>query len=188
MSAYRYAGLAARSPSQRLTVYAVPTSAGVVTLACLGRAAGAPDCETIASTLRLRNTRAFPLGPSKDYAKSLRDAIGPLNVARANGRAALTAAARKPAGYAQAAGSLAAAYAGAASALRKQPVSPADRVANAKVVGALTGASTAYRALASAARRRDRRALRRESAKVAPAERRVAAALAALSDLGYVAA
>jgi len=187
VAAYRYAGLAARSPSQRLTVYAVPTSAGVVTLACVGAVAGAPACESIASTLRLQSARPFPLGPSKDYAKALGSAIEPLNTARSNGRAALTAAARKPADYAQAAGSLSAAYASAAGALRKQVVSPADGHANAKIVAALTGASHAYRDVASAARKRDRRAYRTASAKVTAAERRVSDAIAGLHDLGYVA-
>ena len=50
---------------QRLTLYAIPTTKGVVTLACVDAAAGSPDCEAIASTLRLRNARAVPARPRR---------------------------------------------------------------------------------------------------------------------------
>jgi hypothetical protein len=184
VAAYRYEGLTTRAPVQRLAVYAIPTTKGAVTLACIGAAAGSPDCEAIASTLRLRDARAYPLGPNAAYARAVGTVIGRLNDARARDRSAL-AAAKTPAGQARVAQSLAGAYRQAAPALRRQPVSPADSAANDEIVTALDATQRAYARLAAAARKGDRGAYRTASTTVAQAEGRVAGAIAALRDLGY---
>ncbi len=185
VTAYRYTGLAPGSPAQRLTVYAVPTDRGVVTLACVGAAAVAsPDCETIASSMRLQGLNAYPLGPSSAYAQALGGAIGRLNTAAAGARSRL-AAAKTPAGQASAAAALATAYDTAAAAVRKITVSPADSAANAAIGKALTTTGAGYSALSAAARRRDRAAYQRAAAAVKTDEAAVTSALDALHDLGY---
>ena len=62
VTAYRYAGLTATGPAQRLTAYVVPTDAGIATIACVGAAAAAsPDCERIATSLDADPTSASHL-------------------------------------------------------------------------------------------------------------------------------
>ena len=184
VAAYRYEGLTTSAPVQRLTLYAIPTTKGAVTLACVDAAAGSPDCAAIASTLRLRNARPYPLGPDAGYARTVGTAIGRLNDARARDRAAL-AAAKTPAGQARVAASLAGVYRDAAATLRTRPVSPADSAANREIVAALGSTASAYARLATAAGKGDRAAYGTASANVAQAEGRVAGAIAALRALGY---
>ena len=184
VAAYRYEGLTTSAPVQRLTLYAIPTTKGAVTLACVDAAAGSPDCAAIASTLRLRNARPYPLGPDAGYARTVGTAIGRLNDARARDRAAL-AAAKTPAGQARVAASLAGVYRDAAATLRTRPVSPADSAANREIVAALGSTAAAYARLATAAGKGDRAAYGTASANVAQAEGRVAGAIAALRALGY---
>src|SRR5258708_3022350 len=67
---------------RELPAYVVPPDAGVATVACLapagGRAMPARACQDIASTLRLRRARPYPLGPSDAYAAALTSAVGSL--------------------------------------------------------------------------------------------------------------
>ena len=183
-AAYRYSGLAARSPNERLTVYAIPTTKGAVTVACLGAAVTSADCSTIASTLRLRGARAYALGPDPAYARALDQAMTSLNTDRARNRSALSEA-KTPAAQASAARALSATYGSTAAALRGQPVSPADRAANDQIVSALDAAKKAYADLAAAARKGDKKAFAAASSDVQKAEQQVAAAVGALQDLGY---
>ena len=59
-----------------VTVYAVPTSAGVATVACAapaGQGASlAGQCDAIAASLRLKRATAYPIGPSSAYASTLK--------------------------------------------------------------------------------------------------------------------
>jgi hypothetical protein len=183
-AAYRYKGLQASSPAQRLTLYAVPTTAGVATLACVGPAASSPDCEAVATTLRLKGVKAFPLGPNANYAKALNKAITTLNARALAGRRQL-AKARTRATQAKAATALAGAYRTAASALRGVPVSPADRAANDALLTALQTTNSAYARLASAANRGQQGAYAKAQAAVAAGERAVNSAIGAMRDLGY---
>ena len=166
------------------SVYAVPTTKGAVTLACVGAAAGSPDCEAIASTLRLHDARAYPLGPNPEYAAAVVTAIGPLNDARARDRAAL-AAAKTPAGRAPPRSELAGAYRKAASTLRRQPVSPGRQRSQRRDHRCARRRAARLPRLAAAARKGDRGAYRNASTSVAQAEGRVAGAIAALRELGY---
>ena len=54
---------------QTATVFAVPTSKGVATLACV---AEDDTCDEIASSMRITDGDAFPVGPSDEYAGKLR--------------------------------------------------------------------------------------------------------------------
>jgi hypothetical protein len=185
LAAYRYGPVTASSPRQRLIVYAIPTTIGVVTLACLDGAASAHGgCETIATTLRLRGARAYPLGPSPAYAKALGAGIHRLDGERARDRDALTVARTRP-GQSHVARALGDAYRVAAQALRTQSVSPADRPANDRIVTALAATAHAYDGLAAAARRGDKDAYAKAAKAVAEGEQRVEAAMAALGRLGY---
>ena len=71
---------------QPVTLYTVPTSAGVATVACVDPSA---DCESIANTLKLNAGTAFPVGPSKAYAAGLGKTLGTLDKKVSAGRKAL---------------------------------------------------------------------------------------------------
>ena len=188
VEALRYEGLEPKGFGGRaLTVFAVPTSAGVATIACFappgGGAAFRADCERVAGTLEVEGETAFPLGADKKYAAGLSGVIGDLDKRRKAGRAAL-AAARTPAAQAKAANALADAAARARSDLRGLESSPAVAPAQAGIERALGNAATAYRRLARA---RTPAAFRRATAAVTRAERAVAAQFARLEPLGYAA-
>jgi protein kinase-like protein len=186
VAAYRYKGLHAASPAQRLTLYAIPTTAGVATLACVGPAASSPDCEAVATTLRLKGVKAFPLGPNARYAKALNTTITTLNAHALDGRRQL-AKGRTRAAQAKAATTLARAYRTAASALRSISVSPADRVANDALVTALRKTSAAYAQLATAADHGKKATYAKAQAAVAAGERTVNTTIGAMRELGYAA-
>ena len=136
-----------------LTLYAVPTAGGVVTIACLGAAAAAPgsQCAQIAATLKLNGTTAFALAPSPQYAAALGRTFGALNSAVNAGAARLRAASSASA-QAAAAARLAAAYSSASRALARLTVSPAVQGANASLAASLAALGRDYAALAAAAR------------------------------------
>ena len=188
VEALRYEGLEPKGFGGRaLTVFAVPTSAGVATIACFappgGGAAFRADCERVAGTLEVEGETTFPLGADKKYAAALSGVIAGLDKRRKAGRAAL-AAARTPAGQAKAANGLADATARARTDLRGLKTSPAVAPAQAGIERALGNAATAYRRLARA---RTPAAFRRATAGVTRAERAVAAQFARLEPLGYAA-
>src|SRR4029079_14374671 len=85
LQAWRSRDLSAASGERTLTVYAVPTTDGVATVACAAppaEAAGvAQTCDRVAATLRLRSARAYPVGPSGTYAATLNATIGGLQQA-----------------------------------------------------------------------------------------------------------
>ena len=75
LEAYRYANLRPSGISKPVTLFTVPTSAGIATVACVDPSA---DCESIANTLKLNSATAFPVGPSKAYATQLGKTLGTL--------------------------------------------------------------------------------------------------------------
>ena len=110
---YRYRDLKLSGFSRPVTVFAVPTSAGVATLACVGAQA---TCDASINTMQLVSAKAFPVGPSSDYAKAVGAALGTLGKATKSGQAQL-ASAPTPKAQASAANGLSAAYSKAAKAL-----------------------------------------------------------------------
>ncbi len=155
LDAYRYAGLQPEGGEGRLTVYVVPTTVGVVTVACSAATAGAkgflPACEDVAGTLNLVNGEAFPLGADEDYLTALDKAMDRLNSDRKSDVAKLRKA-KTQGGQASAATALSKDYARAAESLRGLEVSPAVQDAADSVNEALTDTSKAYSRLAKAAR------------------------------------
>jgi serine/threonine protein kinase len=188
LEALRYSGLRPVGIPRELTVYTVPTSAGVATVACAvpsGRAAAlAGQCDAIAGTLRLRKATAYPVGASDAYATALNGAIGELQQTTGSQETALQNA-QTLADQAAAANALASAYDAAAGQLAALRLSPADRQANHVLVAALRGAGAAYRKAARAATGGDAAAYRTASAAVPPATAQVNSALAGVRAAGY---
>jgi hypothetical protein len=187
LQAYRYRGLTVKGLSGPLTLYTLPSTGGVVTIACLSPSATAAttQCSQIAATLKLSGTTAFDLGPSQQYATSLGHIYGTLQSAATTGsshlRSATTAAAQ-----ATAAGQVAAAYNSAASSLRGLSLSPAVRELNASLASSLAAIAHDYSALGSAATAADEGAYARASKAISSDRTRAEKALAALSQAGYV--
>ncbi|HWH12826.1 MAG TPA: serine/threonine-protein kinase [Solirubrobacteraceae bacterium] len=188
LEAERYVGLAARASTARLTVYVVPTTAGVATIACAASPSApttfAGDCERIAATLQLSGTTAYPLGPSATYASALRAVFAKLATARASAETKL-AAAHTPGQQAQAASALAAAYRDAGRAVGALTVSPSVAGLNAALAAELAGLAGAYSAAASAAGSGQRGGYQSASSGVTSQGAKLAASLRSLSALGY---
>ncbi len=195
LQAYRYSGLSVRGLAGPLTLYTVPTSGGVATVACLSPAtypssssssssSPATQCAQIAATLKLNGTTVFGLPPSPAYATALRGALSALRGAAGSASARLRVASSASA-QAAAAAQLAAAYSSAARALGRLAVSPAVQGVNASVAGSLAALGRDYAALAAAARAGDEAAYARAESAVGSDRARAASALAALRRAGY---
>ena len=189
LQAYRYRRLDPEGFDGQLTLYVVPNTEGVATIACTAGGAGAAavlaECESIAASLELRDAEALPLGPSEEYADALNAAIGRLNSARGAGRTALRRA-NTPGRQAQAAAGLERAYRTAARALRGAPGRrPFAAEANAGIVRALGLTADAYARLASAARRSNGGAYGSARRAVRAGESGVQRAIEDLKALGY---
>jgi hypothetical protein len=186
LQAYRYSGLSLRGLAGSLTLYAVPTSSGVATIACLSPSAAAPaaQCAQIAATLKLNGATAFGLGPSAQYASALGRTLATLHSAVDPGTARLRAASSASA-QAAAAAQLAAAYGSASRALGRLSVSPAVQSVNASIAGSLAALGRDYAALATAARAGDEAAYARAQHAIGGDRARAANALAALRQAGY---
>jgi hypothetical protein len=163
------------------TVFAVPTSAGVATLACV-----APEktCETVASSLRITDGKPFPVGPSKDYAADVEGALGKLEKQEKSAASALGQA-RTRTSQAAATSRLAGAYAGAARSLDRVQLSPADVLLNAQLVDSLRAAGSAYKKAADEGQRKDRAGFKREGARALAAGKDLDTALDGLGSAGY---
>ena len=188
LQALRYEGLEPEGLSERLTVFAAPTSAGVATIACVAppRAAAAffPDCERVAASVELTGAKPVALGPSAAYARALNAAFEPLAAAARSGGASLRAA-DTPAAQARAARALAGAYVDAASAVARAPAGPAEREAGSRVEEALRSASAGYVRLADAARSDNAGAYRAARATIRRSDARLRAGIDELAELGY---
>jgi serine/threonine protein kinase len=188
LEAWRYRNLRPVGIGDALTVYTVPTSEGVATVACTaapGQAAGLTrQCDAIASTLRLRRGSAYPIGPSKTYASTLNGALGELQQSTESNQASLDQS-QTLSGQAAAATALASAYGAAASQLAALDLSPADSAANEQLVSALRAAARAYTVAARAASAGDADAYRTASAAIPGVKTQVNAALAGVRGAGY---
>ncbi len=186
LEAYRYSGLSVRGLSGPLTLYTVPTSRGVATIACLGTATGTASvqCAQIAATLKLNGTTAFGLAPSPQYAAALHGVFATLHSAAGAGAASLRAA-TSAAAQAAAAGRLATAYSSGSSTLARLTVSPAVQGLNASLAGSLGALARSYSALAAAARDGEAGAYAAATRAIAGDRARAASALVALHQAGY---
>jgi hypothetical protein len=186
LQAYRYSGVSVHGLAGPLTLYAVPTTGGVVTIACLGSApAGAAvQCAQIAATLKLNGATAFGLAPTQGYATALGSAFGALRSAVDAGTTHLHAASSASA-QAAAATQLAVAYSSASSALGGLTVSPAVRNTNTALAASLAAVGRDYAALAAAARTGNEAAYEQAQRALGSDRARAATALSSLGQAGY---
>jgi serine/threonine-protein kinase len=184
LQAYRYRKLAPRG-GPPLTVYASPLARdGVVTVACLGAAAG-EDCDRAASTLALRSgLRPRPLGPAREYGRAIGAAIDRLGRQRRSAQRAL-AGAKTSKGQAPRAKDVADTYDKAADAVKNAPAGPLEARANASLRTALLRARDAYRDLSSAADKRHKAAYSAARNRARRADEDARKAVAELDALGY---
>jgi len=181
LEAYRYKNLRPNGIDQPVTLYTVPTSAGVATVACVDPSG---DCESIANTLKLNAGNAFPVGPSKDYAAGLGKSLGGLDKKVTAGRKSLQGAST-PKAQASAAKSLAAAYKSASAQISKLEVSPADASVNQALASSLKATGNAYSKMASAASSGSKSGYDKARTAVQRAEQDVAGDLRGLEAAGY---
>ena len=186
--AYRYSGLQVRGLPGAVTVYAVPTSAGVATIVCWSSSPAATgfqtDCGQVAATLRLLGVTAYPLGPSSAYGYRLTQTFDRLRTASSEPLSALHAA-TTPGAQAAAARQLSHAYSAAAQGLAGASVSPMARDAQTAIVGALTQLAGGYSRAAAAAQSGSAAAYTRAGQAINTASAALSAALRTLTDLGY---
>jgi hypothetical protein len=181
LQAYRYENLRPRGLDKPVTIFTVPTSQGVATVACVDPGA---DCEPIANTLKLKAGTAFPVGPSKEYAAGLGKTLGGLDKKVGAGRKALSAA-KTPKAQGAAAAKLGSAYAGAAKSIGGLKVSPADQAANRQLAQGLRQTGQAYRRLGKAASSGSKGGYAKGRSAVQRGEQAVAGALRGLEAAGY---
>ena len=178
VEAYRYRDVKLQGLDKPVTLYAIPTTQGVVTVACVP---SSKSCDGVANTVEL-NGEPFPVGPSEDYAKTVSAALGPLNTKVAKASDALGKA-KTPAAQAKATADLRDAYRKAAADLRGGRLSPADRGANARLVAALRGLAKAYGQGAAAAQNNNKAGFKRAGAAVATAQSELTGPSGALEGL-----
>jgi hypothetical protein len=187
LDGFRYRGLRHRQIPGELTVYAVPTTNGVATTACLaprGRDEALARCEAAVTTLSLQEGEQLPLGANQRYAAALNTALAALEAQRVSGLRDLGEA-RAPAGQARAAEHLEHAFRGTAAGLAGASPGPLEQGIHRSIATALSRAADGYGALAEAARQGRRNAYDRAAAKVARAEEALDVAVLALERLGY---
>jgi hypothetical protein len=177
-TAWRY-DLPGSRPGTRLVAMVLPTTGGVVTIACqpgIGPTGGAGrQCERAIRSVQLKDATFLPPAPETAARIALPAIAARLNRDRRSGRRAL-AATRSPQGRSAAALALGRSYAAAAGRLR--PLAAGDAL---RATATLDALAREHGALASASRRRDARAARAAGASIARDERRLAALLAALT-------
>jgi serine/threonine-protein kinase len=188
LEAYRYSGLRIRGIDGALTLFAIPTTAGVATVTCWASPSGPRgfqgECAQIADTLRLVAATAYPLGPSPAYADALSATFKSLSSAVSGPTAALRAA-TTPTAQAAAARNLAAAYRRAATVLSAAKPSPAEQVVNGALTASLHQLAAGYAGAAGAAASDDAAAYSRAAKRIDAGSAALSSALGALRKQGY---
>ena len=189
LQAYRYENLKPAGFDRNVTLYAAPTTEGVVTVACLAQPADAkafkPGCEAIANTLSPAAGDPFPVGPDPAYAKTLGATFGALGDRVTAGRRAINADNTTFRRQASASRRIARGYSAAADKLEGTATSPADKPINTALVARLNAAAAAWRDAAGAARRRDKDGFRAAGEQISKAEAELGRAVARLKAAGY---
>jgi hypothetical protein len=187
LQAWRYANLRPAPADREVTVYTVPTTRGVATVACAAPARAAAftdECAAVAGSLELLRGRPYPVGASDAYASVLDTSIRDLVQATTSDETDLQAA-RTLAGQAAAERALADAYETAAEQLAALELSPADRNVNRRLVASLRRAGKAYRRASRTATAGAPGPYRAASAAIPAAKAGVASALGGVSAAGY---
>ena len=184
--AYRYQGLEGPA-GLRLTIYAVPTTAGVATVVCHapGRAAARfmPGCARVAATLRLVGRRPYRLGVDGRYLAWVDSALTSLRRKRSVSRRRL-ARARGRRAQATWIARLERSYRSAGVRLRDVPTPPQSAGAHSVSLRALAYTQTAYRRLKRATLRGRPEGYDRARRAVGQRERRLDRALRAATTTG----
>lgn len=181
LRALRHPRLAPAGSASPLTVVAIPTSAGVATLACTAPEA---TCDGIADTLRLTGARALDPDAAARYGGALERAVTRLNRARGRDERALRQA-RTTGGQASRAMALRGDERRAASAIADLGPASEDVAAHRRLVAALRAGGDAYGDLAQAAQKDRPAGYRQAAARVRRAHETAQAHLASLRGLGY---
>ena len=185
--AYRYRDVRWRGQAANMTLYVVPTTQGVATVACLAPEwdrTRTAECEAIATTLRIEDGRALPLGPNRAFGSRLDAVLRRLDSSRRVERARLGRA-RTAAGQARRALDIAVLYDVAARDLTRGTAPAGTAGTRVSLARRLRAVGAAYRDLASAAMRRDRTAFNRARNAVMAQDAGVSSALKRLRSLGY---
>lgn len=185
---YRYRALPLDESTNAMTIYALPTTAGVVIGLCtlpqsIIFAAGSA-CERIISSLRLASAKPLALGPQAGYATALSKVVSELDSARAWGEVQL-AHAKTASMQAVAAGQLAQAHEQAAGALRKADPGPAEAATNAELITTLTRIGNGYATIGAGAHSESPNTFDRGRDVVRDATPVFAKALGRLAAFGY---
>src|SRR4051794_13378704 len=185
LKAYRYTGLKPKNYPQDLTVYTVPTDAGVATVACSASAAQAqsflPECERSASTLTLSGTKATGLGIPASYVNSVNGAIKTMQSKRAAALKKMKSA-KNPSAQASAAHEAAAAYSGAAKSIAGQKIPPQVSEINTAILAALHQGAAGYTQMANGAASNNSSKYKGGQSEVKKADKALQKALAALDQ------
>jgi hypothetical protein len=184
LAAYRYRNLQRRSSLPRLTMFVAPTTAGIVTLVCLGEGDFIPQCEKAAASVSLVRGQALPLDRSRRLVTVLDPVFDELNASRRSAVRDVRRTATQD-GQQIALARLAAGDVRAATALDTAPVEGVARPPLRSIARALRAAEAAHLGLAVAVRDRSPRRFRDARRTVAASERRVLSNLALLRNLGY---
>ncbi|MGD9571689.1 MAG: protein kinase [Thermoleophilia bacterium] len=184
--AYRHDGLVVEGMAAPVTLYVVPTTAGVETVACVGGGAALEACADSAASLRLAGSaRAIPLGPDADLSAAVAEPLAAFGTVRQRLRTRL-AGADIPAGQAAAASDLAAAARTSAGALPSSSDGGPEAAGLVDPVrAALRAQAAAYGRMAAAARTADDAGFAAAADAVRAGEQRLDAALAAMRERGY---
>jgi len=181
VQAYEYENLKVPVAPGRLTLFAVPTSSGVATVVC---SVAAQDCEAIANTLKLRDGKALPVGPSKAFGDTVGQALANVGKASRTARTRLQSA-KTNKSQAPVASTVATAYDQAAKSLEQLEVSPADEALKALMLGPLRDGQQAWKRLSAAAAKHDDAAYKKAQADIAAAEKDLQGATRGLAAAGY---
>jgi hypothetical protein len=189
VQAYNYQDLKVQGLSAPVTVYAVPSTDGVATIACsqpTGTTAPTfrSQCSEVADTLRLLGVTAYPLGVSTGDARAVSNVFDRLNSAVKTPLASLKAAST-PTAQASAYQQLAGAYRTAENGLKGTTLSPQLRDAKNATAAALGQIADGYSAAGSAASAGVAGAYTRASKQVSDGSTALTAAVKEFSALGY---
>jgi serine/threonine protein kinase len=163
------------------TVFAVPTTEGVATLACF---ADGKTCSTIASSMQITEGKAFAVGPSDEFSNDVQRILGRLEKQEKSAATALNRAGKRTSQVA-ATRKLASTYSGAARSLAGLDVSPADALLKKNMVDALRAAGAAYKRAAVEGARKDRAGYKREGSRALASQKDMSEALDGLTKAGY---
>jgi hypothetical protein len=184
VGALRYRALRPTGEDVVIELYAVPTTAGPVSLTCTADVTSVgllEACRRVAATLSIRGAEPLELKPDAEYGEAVAAILGRLVAARKQARARLAAEGSQ----AREAAALARAFTAARTGLAKTTPPEVTAPVHRGILAALDGAAKAYERLSAAAERRDRAGFGRATRLVAEGEDGVRRALQDLEILGY---